>query len=227
MIVVSLKRSYPNLIDDTRNEAAGLFMKLEAITRGDWPKMTPSTLEGYLDYVVGTYNDMIVSAYPIDHVEINDNGTICFAAPEGTTSWMQSMLNSKNASNASNTPGEWLIGCPMPGGPWRQGESRGTRRYSIEDFLDDHPELGNRIGEDFGGRMADNLVAHYATGKQIAVEDYPQLASVPAVQPASTPSTGVTVVRQPGGTVVVTIPTGTRAQILIDPSQPLQASPPQ
>jgi hypothetical protein len=63
--------------------------------------------------------------------------------------------------------------------------------------------------------MATNLIDHLATGKAIPLEDYPQLAS--ATSAPGTAETGVTVVRQPGGTVVITIPTGTRAQLLIEP----------
>lgn len=220
MIVVSLKRSYPNLLNDVRSQSPMANFALEGITRGNWPKMKEETLDGYLDYVVGTFNGMIVSAYPIDRIETGPNDTIQFEGSE-ETSGFDALWRSTHRSNASNVPGEWLIGCPVPGGPWRRGESRGTRRYLLEDYVGDHPELGDRIGEDFGGRMADNLVNYFATGGPIATEDYPQLSSLDAFQPAATPGTGVTVVRQPGGTVVITIPTGTRAQVLIDPAENL------
>lgn len=221
MIVTALKHSYPNLLDDVRRGTAQVpELRLESITRGDWKKIGASKLDGYLDYVVGTYDNMIVSAYKVDHVAPAPNDLIKFAGPSPwddetpQNDWLTSHI--MPASNASHVAGEWLIGCPMPGGPWRQGESRGTRRYSLTDYLEDHPELAQRAEEDFGGRMAINLVHHLATGKAIATEDYPQLASAGTLNPTAT-ETGVTVVRQPGGTVVITIPTGTRAQLLIEP----------
>ncbi|MBF4616415.1 hypothetical protein [Curtobacterium sp. VKM Ac-1376] len=218
MIVTSLKRSYPNLLDDVRKgrQNQPLEIKLESITRGYWKKINESTLDGFRDFVVGTYDNMIVSAYKFEWLQDGPDGTVKFDGPgvwdekPAGDSWF-----SPPSSNASQVPGEWLIGCPIPGGPWRQGESRGTRRYSMETYLADHPELSTRVEEDFGGRMATNLVDHLATGKAIPLEDYPQLASATSIP--GTAETGVTVVRQPGGTVVITIPTGTRAQLLIEP----------
>lgn len=205
MIVTSLNRSYPNLVDDTqtRPHITPVF-ELEEKTRGDWPSMRETTVTGYFDYVVGTWNDMIVSAYPFDAIKRLDNGKVQF-------------VNTTPQTDRESPRGEWLIGCPIPGGPWKPGQARGTRRYALETYLDDHPELLGRIDEDFGGRMAENLVRHFATGKKIDVADYPQLAAAKASQAPTGPATGVTVVREPGGTVVVTIPTGTRAQILIEP----------
>lgn len=219
MIVTSLKRSYPNLLDDVRKGSSALLpeLRLEGITRGNWKKMNAATLEGYLDFVVGTYDNMIVSAYKVDRVESLDDGTILFAGPSPFNERPGNDWLGLPSSNASHAPGEWLIGCPMPGGAWRQGESRGTRRYSTKAYLADHPELADRVDEDFGGRMATNLVEHLATGKSIALGDYPQLASAGASSQMAA-ETGVTVVRQPGGTVVITIPTGTRAQLLIEPN---------
>lgn len=217
MIVTSLKRSYPNLLDDVREgrQDQPLEIKLESITRGYWKKINESSLDGFRDFVVGTFDNMIVSAYKVESVQEGPGGTVKFDGPGVWDEKPADNWFSPPSSNASQAPGEWLIGCPIPGGPWRQGESRGTRRYSMETYLADHPQLAARVDEDFGGRMATNLVDHLATGKEIALEDYPQLASATSM-PASA-ETGVTVVRQPGGTVVITIPTGTRAQLLIEP----------
>ncbi|TWX34989.1 hypothetical protein ES689_14190 [Frigoribacterium sp. ACAM 257] len=218
MIVTSLKRSYPNLLDDVRKGSNAMLpeLRLESITRGNWKKMNAATLDGYLDFVVGTYDNMIVSAYRVDQVEQLEDGTIKFAGPSPFGERPQNDWLGLPSSNASHVPGEWLVGCPMPGGAWRQGESRGTRRYSTEAYLADHPELAGRVDEDFGGRMATNLLEHLATGRAIAIDDYPQLASAGTGSQLAA-ETGVTVVRQPGGTIIITIPTGTRAQLLIDP----------
>ncbi|MBF4636276.1 hypothetical protein ITJ38_17835 [Agreia pratensis] len=71
--------------------------------------------------------------------------------------------------------------------------------------------------------MAMNLLANYAGKRPADVGDYPALSdggTVESEDPAtlkSATAADVTVVRQPGGTGVATIPTGTRAQILIEP----------
>jgi hypothetical protein len=219
MIVTHLKHSYPNLIDDLRaGKGYGPDLRLEGLTRGDWPPMTTKTAMGYLDYVVGTSatHQMIVSAYPVNTLVVTPEGKTRFEyVPEDGES-SPDHLASLFTSNVSAVPGEWLIGCPIPGGQWKQGESRNTRRYALETYLDDHPELLPRIGQDFGGRMALHLIEYFAGARDIDSESYPALAA--AGHTALAGGTDVTVVRQPGGTVVVTIPTGTRAQILIDPS---------
>lgn len=216
MIVVSLKRSYPNLVDDVRQgtEPAATY-RLEGITRGDWLKISPDLLDGYLDYVVGTYDDMIVSAYPIERVEARSGGLIRFLGEEEVVGYTE-MVDALWSSGRSSAPGEWLIGCPMPGGPWKRGEGRGTRRYQLKTYLEDNPQLTDRRHEDFGGRMQDKLLRYYALGEPLDMQDYPSLHDAGPVSS----ETGVTVVRQPGGTVVVTIPTGTRAQVIIDPATP-------
>jgi hypothetical protein len=225
MIVVSLKRSYPNLIADLDSPSVGVVeYRLEGITRGNWPAMRAELIDGYLDYVVGTWDGVIVSAYPTNAVEVLSDGRIKFGYEEDETSKPVDAFTDRfermSVSNNSGEPAEWLIGCPMPGGPWRQGEARGTRRYDLDSYLADYPELAARREEDFGGRMAMNLLAHHAGQRAIDVEDYPALTPAGAHEPVTlTPAAAadVTVVRQPGGTVVVTIPTGTRAQILIEP----------
>lgn len=220
MIVVSLKRSYPNLIDDVRDGSEKIASwRLEGITRGDWPKMSDALLDGYLDFVVGTYDDMIVTAYPIEKVSPGPNETIKFAGSDAGAGF-EATLHEQWSSNASLAAGEWLVGCPMPGGPWKRGEGRGTRRYLLHDYLLDHPELSPRKDEDMGGRMALNLLEHFALGKYVDLLDYPQLAPAGAAAVPAGPDTGVTVVRQPGGTVVITIPTGVRAQLLVEPTGP-------
>lgn len=219
MIVTHLKHSYPNLIDDVRAGSTHVMpsMQLEGFTRGVWPPMSSSTATGYLDYLVGTWRDVIVSAYGVNAIVPTAEGKVRFEYQgddddrKGLDGAIEAMFN----SNVRIDPAEWLIGCPIPGGPWKQGESRNTRRYNLEAYLGDYPSLVSRIGEDFGGRMALHLLEHFAGTRQADLEEFPALAEAGgAVVPSGT---DVTVVRQPGGAVVVTIPTGTRAQILIEP----------
>ncbi|MBM7025310.1 hypothetical protein [Clavibacter zhangzhiyongii] len=152
MIVVSLKRSYFNLLADMRRESEGMaWWRLEGITRGTWPKMSSELMEGYLDFVVGTYDNMIVTAYEIGSVEADGDAGITFAAPAKTKEF-EDIFRSSTTSNASDNAAEWLVGCPMPGGPWKQGESRGTRRYSTETFLEDTPAWSNDDRRTSAGR---------------------------------------------------------------------------
>lgn len=214
MIVVSLNRSYPNLIDDVKARTAPIAsIQLEGFTRGEWPRMSAKLTEGYLDFVVGTWADIIVSAFPTNRVEETAGGRMKFEF--GTDGEAPDYLRSMFTSNVDVDPAEWLIGCPMPGGPWKRGEARGTRRYSLDDYLSDYPALAERRAENFGGRMATHLLEHFAGMRSIDRADYPALSDESSA--AAPAATDVTVVRQPGGTVIVTIPTGTRAQILIEP----------
>jgi hypothetical protein len=128
---------------------------------------------------------------------------------------LNASLEAMFTSNVSVEPAEWRIGCPIPGGPWKQGESRGTRRYALETYLENYPSLLPRIGEDFGGRMALHLIEHFAGTRQVVLSRFPALADDGSGAVAG--GTDVTAILQPGGSVVVTIPTGTRAQILIEP----------
>lgn len=220
MIVTHLKHSYPNLVDDVRagHNNMAPTLQLEGFTRGVWPTMLDSTASGYLDYVVGTWRDIIVSAYKVSRIVPTAEGKVKFEDAEeegGNRSKLNASLEAMFTSNVSVEPAEWLIGCPIPGGPWKRGESRNTRRYALETYLDDYPSLLSRIGEDFGGRMALHLIEHFAGTRSVDLSQFPALAEGESGVAAN--GTDVTVVRQPGGTVVVTIPTGTRAQIVIEP----------
>ena len=216
MIVTHLKHSYPNLLEDLRSGSpAGNSYRLEGLTRGEWPPMSTATATGYLDYLVGTWGDVIVSAYPVNTIVVTPEGKTVFDYVAGHGEETRDPLGAMFSSNAGVDPAEWLVGCPIPGGPWKRGESRNTRRYDLETYLADYPSLSSRVGEDFGGRMASHLLDHFAGVRNVDLSDYPALSENEDAVVSG--GTDVTVVRQPGGTVVVTIPTGTRAQIMIEP----------
>lgn len=216
MIVTHLKHSYPNLVEDLRDGSpAGNTLFLEGLTRGEWPPMSIATATGYLDYLVGTWGDVIVSAYPVNTIVVTPEGKTLFEYIPENEEKPSDIFHSSFRSNAAVDPAEWLVGCPIPGGPWKRGESRNTRRYDLEAYLADYPSLVPRVGEDFGGRMAGHLMDHFAGVRKIDFSDYPVLSENEDAVVSG--GTDVTVVRQPGGTVVVTIPTGTRAQIMIEP----------
>ena len=118
MIVVSLKRSYPNLIADLDSPSVGVVeYRLEGITRGNWPAMRAELIDGYLDYVVGTWDGVIVSAYPTNAVEVLSDGRIKFGVRgrrdlESVDAFTE-RFQRLSVSNDSGEPAEWLIGCPM------------------------------------------------------------------------------------------------------------------
>ena len=100
---------------------------------------------GFTDYLVGTYNDMIVTAFKIvsvtrEEFEVRKTSSL---------SWM-SFYNPDRSresfpeSTREVDPAAWLIGSPIPGGSWKKGEARGTRRYPLPTYLKDHPELTER-----------------------------------------------------------------------------------
>lgn len=214
MIVVNLNKSYPHLLQASRIDA----FALQNITVGDWPKLKTETLAGFDDLLVGTYEDLIVSAFRITGAntvdyEGTDKTRFEVAEPVGPTGDPFSGLFHRS----SFEPAAWLIGCPIPGGSWKKGEARGTRRYSLDDYRTDHPDLADREQREFGSGTAEELLQHLRGNELFPADDYPALAT--ADRPSGvTPGTGVTVVRQPGGTVIVTIPTGTRAHIEIEPN---------
>lgn len=217
MIVTHLKHSYPNLIEDLRSgsTAATSPYRLEGLTRGEWPPMSIATATGYLDYLVGTWDDLIISAFQVNSIVTTPHGKSVFEYTSKNGEKTGNPFDSIFRSNVAVDPAEWLVGCPIPGGPWKRGESRNTRRYDLEAYLADYPSLVSRIGEDFGGRKASHLLDHFAGVRNVDLTDYPALPENKDAVVAG--GTDVTVVRQPGGTVVVTIPTGTRAQITIEP----------
>lgn len=219
MIVTHLKVTYPALIREPSKVDDAT--RLREITTGVWPKLNEATLKGYDDVLVGTFGDMIVSAYRItgsESVMYEGKEKIRFTVapplgPDGQDPW----LSLAGGPAEQVDPVAWLIGCPIPGGPWKQGETRGTRRYTLKDYLDDYPELRKRDAGDFDPGMARALLAYFRGDRHVATDDFPQLAADHASPLAAGPDTGVTVVRQPGGAVVITIPTGTRARLEIDP----------
>lgn len=227
MIVVALNKSYPVVVDDVKNglhkSHLSMGLELREITLGDWPKLSESSLEGYTDYVVGVYDDAIVTAYKIsghEIVEYNGVDKIRFSAesiyvrPETDTN---SLFDTSTFKTRIEDKAAWLIGCPIPGGPWRKGESRGTRRYRLKDYLNDYPQLVERQTEEYSHRRAEFLCKFYAGIAEIEGMDFPQF-ELSSNAPKTGSDEGITVVRQPGGTVVITVPTGVKAQINIDPT---------
>lgn len=214
MIVVNVSQSYAALL---RRERPQTPWEFHNITVGDWPPMSEDTLEEYRDYLVGTYNDMIVTAFKIISVNrIEKDGK---AKLEFVVDGLFNPGRPADPFNLRNPEDEaaWLIGCPIPGGPWKRGEARGTRRYSLDAYLKDHPEFSVRRDAGLPGSMASNLFELLRGDHRIPSVDFPALEAASAASSSVPPAGGVTISRRPDGTVVVVIPTGTRAQITVDP----------
>jgi hypothetical protein len=83
----------------------------------------------------------------------------------------------------------------------------------------DHPELADRKDGTFPNAMAENLFALLQGDARVPSEDFPALAQSAQTGLAPPVPGGVTVTRQPDGTVVIVVPTGTKATLSIDPNQ--------
>lgn len=217
MIVVNVSQSYAALLRKERNM---LFAELSTITTGDWPPMADSTLDGFLDYLVGTYNDVIVTAFEILSVKrtvVDGKEKIQFEVKD----WRNNGSTFQHAAGLSpekENPATWLIGCPIPGGQWKRGEARGTRRYAMDAYMQDHPELVARRDSTFPGAMAENLFALLKGDPRVPAQDFPALAQSTPTGLIPTVPGGVKITRQPDGTVVIVVPTGTKATLSLDPT---------
>jgi hypothetical protein len=218
MIVVNVSQSYASLM---RKERTMLFAELSTITTGDWPPMADSTLDGFLDYLVGTYNDVIVTAFEILSVKrviVDGKEKIQFEVLD----WRNNESTFESAAGLSpqkENRAAWLIGCPIPGGQWKRGEARGTRRYAMDAYMEDHPELADRRDGTFPDAMAENLFALLKGDARVPAQDFPALAQSTQTGLAPTIPGGVKITRQPDGTVVIVVPTGTKATLSLDPNQ--------
>lgn len=219
MIVVNINHSYAELL--RRERQPFLSYEFNRITTGHWPVMADATMDGFTDYLVGTYNDMIVTAFKIVRVErvVHEGKDKLKFVVDDFYNPDREKAPFETSSSQEVDPAAWLVGAPIPGGSWRKGEARGTRRYSLDAYLKDHPTLAERADQDFPSAMMDNLFAYLRGDSRMPVEDFPALDRSNAFA-ANQPVGGVTVSRQPDGTVVIVIPSGTRAQLTIDPDKP-------
>lgn len=122
-IMVNNIHSYPPIAQSMHEVAHPLepvFSDLADAVRGDWPPLSEHNLASYADLVLGTYAETVTAAYTVESWSsvTNDAGTpkLVFDV-SAALDWIH------------------LIGQPQPGGAWRRGESRGTRRI-------DTPGLG-------------------------------------------------------------------------------------
>lgn len=214
MLLVNLSRAYPAIAqaaldtpdprdaDPANNaEVASWLNSLITDTSGPWPALTPGYIDRHADYVAGVHNGVIVSVYKAARRPVSPDGRVTFMlapAPEAAH----------------------LLGSPMPGGPWKQGEGRGTRAVPTP------PEV-IRLHEE--GRMTyqDTLTGYsraHAVARAVATGD--------PVTPGETPTPyapddttwvehatladGTSIRRYPDGTIAVTLAQG--ARVVVTPS---------
>ena len=116
MIVVNLNKSYPEfaaaLGQSGKKDPNEILMRdlrpLAAITAGDWFRITDLRARQYGDVLVGCFAAQVVSIYHIVGWEQQPDQTIRFEVKPAI---------------------EWatMLGTGQPGGPWKQGEARGSR----------------------------------------------------------------------------------------------------
>lgn len=218
MIVVNINHSYAELLRRERQPL--LSYEFNRITTGHWPVMANATMDGFTDYLVGTYNDMVVTAFKIvrvERVEHEGKDKLKFVVDDFYNP-DKAKATFETKSEQEVDPAAWLVGAPIPGGSWRKGEARGTRRYSLDAYLKDHPDLSERAEQEFPSAMMENLFAYLRGDSRMPVQDFPALERARTFATPQ-PVGGVTVSRQPDGTVLIVIPSGTRAQLTVDPDR--------
>lgn len=191
MIIVNIKSSYPALIESAGGAPAN--SDLAEITLGDWPKIRRENVMPYLDMVCGTYDGRVVTAFPAEDFDyVGQEMKIRFqpwAQSDRLLQWSRQWA--------------WLIGVSAPGGAWRVGESRGTRRVDTNAYLQGEgaPYINRPAPQDVQTAMAE--MAAFTHGLTTTSSFTPAGATD---ELASSP---VDVVTSPSGEVMITVRSGT------------------
>lgn len=188
MIIVNTGKTYPpiayNLL--TTSDHQRVLAMLADVTSGDWPNLSDEHLETFGDYLVGTCDGRVTVAYKIlgfsrRYIETRHQG------PRAKVRF----------SVEPATDLAWLIGRSQPGGPWRQGEARGTRRVAL---------AGHEIEEgrlDYRGTW---VAAVAQTARSLAANHFTDVAPPNAAFEAHIRPDGVVVLEVPAGTPVLIQP---------------------
>lgn len=148
MILVNVKQTYPSvaaeIADDEPTEGStsptvGLanMRDLIGITRGDWRHLSPGYLHEYGDYVAATLSDVVVAVFRSEGYE--------YVEDDGVSRVRFSLSPAPEAAH--------MILGPMPGGPWKRGEGRGTRGVPTPGDLLPAADLGPQDSDVFYGRI--------------------------------------------------------------------------
>ncbi len=125
MIIVNLNKSFPDWSEkfsatvptDLHQVKIADLHGLAEICAGDWWRIPDLAIRQYGDILVGIYANQIVAAYQIADYRHLETGRVRFTL--------------KPAYEYSS-----MIGVGQPGGPWRQGEARGSRHLPTDDYAD-------------------------------------------------------------------------------------------
>lgn len=201
MIVVNIKHSLKNLVDQVRLGIPDdvLLEQLESDTTTKWAGLGLQALEAHSpsaealyghgkseepDYLVGVSGDQVVSVYEIRGWRRDDDHRVIF--------------------NVSRARAEMAaaVGQPTPGGPWKRGESRPIRYVDTQVFIGELHRQG--------------LVAAYEDANDDAVERrmVEVVRTLAGPTKASSPLDGVDLERDPRGGIRITVPMGTKVTIV-------------
>lgn len=136
MIVVNLNRSYPEfaagLAESGHTDPNKVLMRdlrpLAQATAGDWFRLTDMRIRQYGGPLVGVFAAQVVSVYEIEGWEQQADHTVRFDVKPAVT-WSA------------------LLGTGQPGGPWKQGEARGTRLVESASYQERY-EIATTLGRD-------------------------------------------------------------------------------
>lgn len=127
MIVVNLNKTFPDWaekfaaaapVDDLHQVKIADLHGLAEICAGDWWRIPELAIAQYGDLLVGCYANQIVAAYHIGgHRQDKPTGRVRFAIKPAYDYFA-------------------IIGAGQPGGPWKQGEARGSRNLPLDDYAD-------------------------------------------------------------------------------------------
>lgn len=193
MMVVSLRRSMPRLLDQVRLGIPDdvLLQQIRRDTSGDWSGISNAAFEEFGQFVVGVHGGRIASMYDITGYSPGEEvGRIRFDV----------------------TPAygfEDLIGQPVPGGAWKRGEARPVRYVATSAFIQHFHErglLGDAGPEDEIDRKIVEFVRAEAAGG----------TGAPGAAAASVDAllADVEVAPDTRGGIRVTVPLGTRVTVV-------------
>lgn len=193
MMVVSLRRSMPRLLDQVRLGIPDdvLLRQIQRDTSGDWSGINNAAFETFGQFVVGVHGGRIASMYDITGYSPGEEaGRIRFDV---------------NPAHGF----ENLIGQPVPGGAWKRGEARPVRYVDTAAFIQhfhDRGPLGDAGPEDEIDRKIVEFVRAEAAGD----------AGTPGVAAASVDAllAEVEVAPDTRGGIRVTVPMGTRVTVV-------------
>lgn len=206
MIVVNLNRTFPDWAekfaaaaptDDLHKVKIAELHDLAEICAGDWWRIPDLTISQYGDILVGVYANQVIAAYHIaDHRQDPTTGRVRFTL--------------KPAYEYAD-----LIGAGQPGGPWKQGEARGSRHLPTDDYADRYKGKPNARGWKYNVAELAVLLSSRLTRDPTP----PAQVNHPARVSFSWPHLGeVTLSWTTTGVLEIAVPEGTRTRTVKTPA---------